>query len=79
MNVVMDEVESLHFEVLRRAIDTELKDLAIWTIPRVPNLDFRTMFFGLIDLTGSSYRKSRIFPYKLAARSPARDMFKDIY
>ena len=44
MNLDMDEVEIRHFQVLVRAIDTELKDLSIWTIPRPQNLDFRIIF-----------------------------------
>ena len=46
MNFVMIEVETRQFEVLRRAFDSESKDLAIWTIPGVPNPDFRIIFFG---------------------------------
>ena len=40
MNLDMNGIETRHSEVLRRAIDTELKDLSIWTIPKSPNLDF---------------------------------------
>ena len=40
MNLDMIEVEIRQFGVLVWAIDTELKDLSIWTIPIPPNLYF---------------------------------------
>ena len=44
MDLDMNEIETQHFGVLRRAIDTELKDLSIWTIPRPPKLIFFNNF-----------------------------------
>ena len=40
MNLGMNGIETRHFEVSRRAIDTELKDLSIWTISKASNLGF---------------------------------------
>ena len=79
MHLVMNELEIRHVQVSIKALDAELENLAIWTIPRPRILDFR-LFPWIIHepptIVNSYYpywpfTGIPIFLYRLAVRSLA--------
>ena len=61
MNLDMNEVEVRHFGVLVRAIDTESKDLAIWTTQIPQKTYFVNIVFGFTPKTPKT-SKTPIIP-----------------